>query len=103
MNPRLLVVTGPDQGVSYPIASDSFTIGRSPRNLLPLVDMSASREHCVIQRQGDAFVIRDLGSLHGTLVNDERITESVLVDGDSIKIGRIALQFLTSQEAVWQE
>jgi len=103
MNPRLLVVTGPDQGVSYPIASDSFTIGRSPRNLLPLVDMSASREHCVIQRQGDAFVIRDLGSLHGTLVNDERITESVLVDGDSIKIGRIALQFLTSQDAVWQE
>jgi predicted component of type VI protein secretion system len=103
MNPRLFVITGPERGVSYPIATDSFAIGRSPQNQLWLADTSASREHCIIRRQGNDFLVCDLGSLHGTLVNNARVTESLLVHGDNIRIGRIQLQFLTGEEAVWQE
>ena len=103
MNPRLLVVTGPEQGVSYPIATDSFAIGRNPRNQLSLADASVSREHCIILRQGDDFLIRDLGSFHGTLVNDARVTERALANGDCIKIGSSLLRFLTGEEIVCEE
>src|ERR1035441_6574474 len=103
MNPRLLVITGPEQGASYPIDMDSFAIGRDARNQLSLTDASASREHCVILRQGDDFLIRDMGSFNGTLVNDERVTESVLVHGDRIKIGKSLLRFLTDEETAWEE
>src|ERR1035441_10084408 len=103
MNPRLLVITGPDQGVSHPIAMESFAIGRNPWNQLSLTDSSVSREHCVIVRQGDDFLIRDLGSFHGTLVNDARVTERALANGDCIKIGSSLLRFLTGEEIVCDE
>jgi Nif-specific regulatory protein len=89
--------------MSYPIAIDSFSIGRDPRNHLALADPLASREHCVIVRQGDDFRLRDLGSFHGTLVNDARVTEFDLVHGDCIKIGRSRLKFLTGEEVVCEE
>jgi Nif-specific regulatory protein len=103
MHPRLLVITGPEQGVSYPIAMDSFGIGRDPGNQLWLADSAASRAHCVILRQADDFVIQDLGSLHGTLVNDTRVSERKLLHGDCIKIGRSLLRFLTDEEIVCEE
>jgi len=102
-NPRLLVITGPDQGVSHPIATDSFAIGRNPRNQLSLTDSSVSREHCVILRQGDDFLIRDLGSFHGTLVNGARATERTLANGDTIQLGRSRLRFLTDEEILCEE
>jgi len=103
INPRLFVITGPEQGVSYSIGTDLFTIGRNPRNQLSLADSSVSREHCVILRQGDDFLIRDLGSFHGTQVNDARITERVLASGDSIQLGRSRLRFLTDEEIFSEE
>ena len=103
MNPRLLVITGPEQGVSYPIATDSFAIGRNPRNQLSLTDASVSREHCVIVRQADDFLIRDLGSFHGTLLNDVRVTEGALASGDYIQLGRSRLRFLTDEEVFCEE
>jgi Nif-specific regulatory protein len=103
MHPRLLVITGPDQGVSYPIAVDSFAIGRSPSNQLWLAGASVSREHCVILRRGDDFTIRDLGSFHGTLVNDARVTERALANGDCITIGGTLLRFLTGEEVACEE
>ena len=93
MQPRLLAIAGPEQGASYPLATNPFAIGRNPANQLKLSALSVSREHCVIVRQGDDFVIRDLGSHHGTLVNNERVTESALADGDCIQIGGTVLQF----------
>jgi Nif-specific regulatory protein len=97
------VITGAERGVSYPIATDSFGIGRNLQNQLSLADRSVSREHCVILRRGDDFLIRDLGSFHGTLVNDERVTERALANGDCIKIGRSLLRFLTDEALVCEE
>jgi Nif-specific regulatory protein len=103
MTTRLRVMTGPDEGGSYPIAVDPFTIGRDTSNQLPLHDKSISREHCVIVREGDAFVIRDLGSYNGTLVNDARVTQQVLAHGDRIKVGGIQFEFLTQADTIREE
>jgi pSer/pThr/pTyr-binding forkhead associated (FHA) protein len=82
---------------------DSFAIGRGPRNQLSLADTSVSREHCVILRQGDNFLIRDLENFHGTLVNDTRVMERMLANGDCIQLGRSLLRFLTDDDVVCQE
>jgi len=103
MSPRLLVIVGPELGVTYPICTDSFAIGRDPRNELRLSDQSVSREHCIILRQRDDYVIRDLGSFHGTLMDGARVTERALVHGDRIQLGKSVLRFLTDDEAVLQE
>jgi len=103
MNPRLLVTTGAEQGVIHPITSDPFSIGRDPRNQLALADFAASREHCTITREGNDFVIRDLGSYNGTLVNDERVQVQLLSHGDRIRIGASHLRFLTEEDVVFQD
>ena len=103
MTPKLLVIAGPRHGAAYPVAADPFSIGRDPQNHLSLPDSSVSREHCVIVRQGDHFVIRDLGSHNGTLVNDAAIRDKALAHGDYVKIGQTVLQFLTSESILFTD
>lgn len=51
-------------------------------------DLDVSSRHAGIVRQGETFVLRDLGSTNGTFVNGARITgDAVLADGDVISVG----------------
>ena len=56
--------------------------------------MTVSRRHAELMREGDRFVIRDLGSLNGTFVNRRRIESAVLEDDDELQIGKYRLTFL---------
>ena len=75
-----------------------LTIGRGPENDLQLSYPSISRRHARISDQGDAkqYVIEDLGSINGTLVNNEFIDPQKphpLLKGDKIRIGPIKFLF----------
>jgi ABC-type multidrug transport system ATPase subunit/pSer/pThr/pTyr-binding forkhead associated (FHA) protein len=65
-------------------------LGRDPEGEV-VIDADAavvSRRHAEIKKSGDQFSITDLKSFNGTLVNDQRIAESVpLFDGDRIQLG----------------
>src|SRR5262252_10397792 len=64
------------------------SLGRHPNNSIQLLDKIVSKEHCIIELRGDHFVLRDLGSLNGTFVNNERVRgESPLKHGDEIALG----------------
>jgi adenylate cyclase len=64
------------------------TLGRHPTNSIQLLDKIVSKEHCIIERRGTQFVLRDLGSLNGTYVNGERVNgERPLRHGDEIALG----------------
>ncbi|HEX7669482.1 MAG TPA: FHA domain-containing protein, partial [Polyangiaceae bacterium] len=64
------------------------TLGRHPTNSIQLLDKIVSKEHCIIDRRGLQFVLRDLGSLNGTYVNGERVNgERPLRHGDEIALG----------------
>jgi adenylate cyclase len=64
------------------------SLGRHPNNTIQLLDKIVSKEHCIIEQRGDHFVLRDLGSLNGTFVNNERVRgESGLKHGDEIALG----------------
>lgn len=69
------------------------TIGRLPECEVVLSDPAVSRRHARIVRRDDAFVLTDLGSTNGTLVNGERVTERELRDGDRITVGATVLEF----------
>jgi transcriptional regulator with GAF, ATPase, and Fis domain len=103
MNPRLLVIAGPGAQATFPIAVDRFSIGRDPQNHLSVPNPSVSREHCVIVRQGDDFIIRDLDSHNGTLVNDLPIKDQLLSHRDYIAMGGLVLQFLTGDNVVFED
>jgi transcriptional regulator with GAF, ATPase, and Fis domain len=103
MSPKLTVIAGPGHGTTYRIAGDRFSIGRDSQNHFSIPDHSVSREHCVICRQGDGFLIRDLGSHNGTLVNDLPVKERQLAHRDCISVGHTVLQFLMKDDVVFED
>jgi adenylate cyclase len=83
---RLLLATPEGQQVVELRAHNS--LGRHPSNTIQLLDKIVSKEHCVIERRGETFVLRDLGSLNGTYINGERVAgEQQLRNGDEIALG----------------
>jgi pSer/pThr/pTyr-binding forkhead associated (FHA) protein len=81
-------------GESFVPAGDRTLIGRSPDCDIFLDDVTVSRRHAELLREGDRLVIRDLGSLNGTFVNRRRIESAVLEDDDELQIGKYRLTFL---------
>ena len=85
----LTVTAGPDMGFKFRIKPTAIArIGRETDNEVVLDDKATSRHHAQIQFQDGKYVLADLGSANGTLLNDQRVTESALSDGDLIKIGQ---------------
>lgn len=87
--PTLMV----SDGRAFVIVKQSLTVGRLAECDLVVDDPGASRQHARIHREGDAFVVTDLGSTNGTLVNGRSIHDHELRDGDTITIGETDLLF----------
>jgi Nif-specific regulatory protein len=98
MNPRLVALTGPASETTFPLRDSEVGIGRGASNQICISDPVLSRQHCIIERTGGQYVVRDLGSRHGTLVNGMPISEQLLSDGDQIVLGNSILCFLLTDE-----
>jgi sigma-B regulation protein RsbU (phosphoserine phosphatase) len=98
---RLIVEKGHDAGMVYPLGTGAMTIGRSASCDIQIIDKRVSRHHAVIQPQRHSFVVEDLGSKNGTLVNNKPLVGRVqLRNGDRIQIGDSQFVFeLDSGEA----
>ena len=93
--PALVVRSGGGMaGQSFQPGEGSTLIGRSPECDVFLDDVTVSRRHSELVREGDRFSIRDLGSLNGTYVNRRRIESVVLENDDEVQIGKYRLTFL---------
>jgi pSer/pThr/pTyr-binding forkhead associated (FHA) protein len=89
----LVVLRGPNTGAQFLLDDDEVNSGRHPDSDIFLDDVTVSRKHAVFRREGDTFVVRDVGSLNGTYVNRERIDEAALKTGDEVQIGKFRLVF----------
>jgi pSer/pThr/pTyr-binding forkhead associated (FHA) protein len=89
----LVVLRGPNTGARFLLDDDEVNSGRHPDSDIFLDDVTVSRKHAVFRREGDTFVVRDVGSLNGTYVNRERIDEVALQTGDEVQIGKFRLVF----------
>ena len=85
----LKVIGGSAAGTDITVEDGEFLIGRAAPGEGKLAnDIEISRQHARIARQGDGWVIEDLGSTNGTFVNGDQIAQPVqLTDGDSIEVG----------------
>jgi pSer/pThr/pTyr-binding forkhead associated (FHA) protein len=84
---------------SLPLTRVVTVFGRGEECDVVLDDQRCSRRHMEIGRVGDAFVLRDLGSTNGVLVNGERATGEVeLVSGDVIQVGGARMRFELDDE-----
>lgn len=68
--------------------NNELSVGRKADNLLILGDKYVSSEHARIYRKNTDYILQDLGSTNGTLMNKKRVKDRVVIKkGDEIKIG----------------
>ena len=92
--PKLVALAGEMTDSEIPLRDMELTIGRGLSNQVCIADPILSRQHCVITSDNGQFVIRDLGSRHGTLVNGVPINQQVLHHGDKISLGSSVFAFM---------
>jgi Nif-specific regulatory protein len=92
MTASILGVAGPFENFTFTL-EEELTIGRDPANRVSLLDYALSRRHCVIVHDNGSFIVRDLGSHNGTMVNGAAVEEKVLEEGDRIAVGSSVFQF----------
>jgi hypothetical protein len=78
------------------IGDGPVSIGRLPECDVVLDDTNVSRRHAEVRRQGDAYVLIDLGSTNGSKVNGAQVGQHALVDGDEITVGKTQIRFEAS-------
>jgi len=90
-----LIVKYPDRAPDhFPLGRLRITIGRSARNDLCIPDPFASRVHAEVRREGDEYVLQDLGSANGTLYNGGTVQGVIpLTAGGRIQIGETEIIF----------
>jgi phosphoserine phosphatase RsbU/P len=90
-----LIVKYPDRSPdTFPLGRLRITIGRSARNDLCIPDPFASRVHAEVRREGDRYILQDLGSANGTLYNGATVEGAVpLTSGGRIQIGETEIVF----------
>ena len=95
----LIITNGLDQGQLFELPEGKHILGRDEKAEIH-VDLSAvSRKHASFEVSATRTVIRDLASSNGTLVNDSPVSDSIeLIDGDTIQIADLVLQFFASAE-----
>ena len=89
-----VVPQGPKAGARYALDSDTVAIGRHPDSDIFLDDITVSRRHAEVRREGSRYWVKDVGSLNGTYVNRERADDLELVDGDEMQVGKFKLVFV---------
>ena len=94
---KLILLTG-DEPQEFELGPVN-TIGRHPDNTVQILDRIISKEHAhVIQTPDQRYLLKDLGSLNGTYVGEERVSQHLLRDGEEITLGSTRLRYQESNE-----
>lgn len=90
---QLRIKNGPNAGTIYEIAEETITIGRDEAATICIANSSTSRHHAEVFTIGQMCFVKDLESRNGTNVNNEKVSEELLQEGDCITIGGINFVF----------
>ena len=108
MKAKLVVVSGSAPGAEFEVTTPA-TLGRGQEVDLTFQHTQISREHCRIEEKDGQLFVVDLGSLNGTFVNDQKITElTKIFPGDTLAIGKLSfrlcqLRIPKSQSDSWDD
>ncbi len=96
----LVATRGPNAGSEFALEHVITTAGRHPDSDIFLDDVTVSRRHVQVERTASGYVVRDVGSLNGTYVNQGRIeADTPIENGDEVQVGRFKLVFVAGTEA----
>ena len=90
---RLLCLTGPNKGQSFYLRGERVVVGRGDTCDIKLLDSNVSREHAELKKFGPTYIITDLGSQNGILINDLKSVQHTLVVGDRVVICSTVFKF----------
>ena len=90
---ELVVMEGPDKGSRFRIKTALVRIGKDPDCEATLSDPSVSRQHVQIEDKEEGWLLTDLGSTNGTLLNGTQTREAFLTPGATIVVGQTTLKF----------
>jgi pSer/pThr/pTyr-binding forkhead associated (FHA) protein len=85
---KLLILTGDQKGDTHLLNGKRLVIGRSEKCDIRINDSKASREHAEMTKVGTKWVLTDLGSQNGIIINDKKVIQKEVVEGDRIIIGQ---------------
>ena len=89
-----LILLQEGQAIPYEITADETVMGRHPECTFQINSNMVSRKHAKVVKDGDGFLIEDMGSGNGTFVNAKKIEgPTPLNHDDRIKLGPILLRF----------
>jgi len=96
---KLILSNSKTSPTEYELTKSETIIGRDPDVDITISSPAVSRRHARLTRDGDAYMIEDLGSSNGTFINGQRVNEKrLLASGDQIRLGQaIALDYSAPQ------
>jgi len=95
---KLLVLSSASRGKEFIIAKDEVVIGSAAANDFVLSDDTVSKKHFRIERKEKEFIISDLDSTNGTILNGNNIKVAGLKPNSIIQAGESYIQFLVYDE-----
>lgn len=95
----LVFIAGERVGHKVALRPGRMEVGREPSCDIMLVSDLVSRNHARFVVGDEQALLVDLGSTNGTYVNDRRIRDRILVDGDRISFGQVMLKYLAQGNA----
>jgi len=90
---RFLCMTGENKGTSYILIGPRILAGRGKNIDIQINDIKASREHFELAKVKDSYVLTDLKSQNGTMVNDLKVTQHRLSDHDTVIVGKTIFKY----------
>ena len=97
LGPRLVCTTAAGKSKIIPLKLEKLIIGRSNEATLKLMHPSISRKHCVIEKQDQGFVARNISTTNPLYLNDEMISEQRLYSGDQLRMGTFSITFISDR------
>jgi len=96
---KLVGITGQHAGREFELATGVILLGRVKDCSIVFDDAAVSSHHAELRRQKDAWVVTDLKSSNGTLVNGQPTESVALRNGDILQLGQNQLRFADDQAA----
>jgi pSer/pThr/pTyr-binding forkhead associated (FHA) protein len=89
---KLVILNQGMAGRTFELHVERTTVGRVEDNAFQIADASVSSHHAEILLRGSEIVIKDLNSTNGTFINNEKISETVLQPGQTLRFGQVELK-----------
>jgi len=98
-NPRIVGISGPAEGLTFPVGPSDLIIGKGRKCGVRLNDPLLSAKHCGISHEGPRPVLWDMQSTTGIFVNGFYFSGKVLLHADRIRVGRSIFVYVDRSDA----